>query len=331
MKNSFPLRNGFCKPTGLQDDLLKATDPPECELLRIENGANHWREGAMYKSDHTLMFARTLAVTIASVLFLAHAGIARAAVINFRTIPMTVATDSLSFNVSGVSATVTGYHVEYDTSLDTTTIYGPFSTGNSFTSGSDNYPIFGRVTNSGTPQTGLILHADEELGQTDKDRPAGGAQPAFDNVTSRSSLPSMQFALFSFDTPVNVSQVIVDDASNFNRSIWVAGSSTAPNLALDFLSAFSGFSFVNSLDNDAGDGLLTHSFAMMEGVSYLAIGTPPNSNTIGDLGPVTGVDRNVKFYLEGLNVTPVPLPASIWLLGSGLLGLGGFFKRNKAA
>jgi hypothetical protein len=61
--------------------------------------------------------------------------------------------------------------------------------------------------------------------------------------------PSFEFTLFSFNAPVDVNAVTVDDVSNFGRSIWVASGTTAPELSKDFLSAFQGFTISNLFDD----------------------------------------------------------------------------------
>lgn len=40
---------------------------------------------------------------------------------------------------------------------------------------------------------------------------------------------------------------------------------------------------------------------------------------------------NFSYLLEGAPVGEVPLPASVWLMGAGLAGIGGFIRRRKAA
>jgi len=250
---------------------------------------------------------------------------AQAVVVNFQTVPLTVNSNSIEFSVDGISATATAYHTEFPDGTTATNItYGPFGTQNNAIS-CCNFPWFGRVTsvNTGEVLNGLGMYANQALGQTDDDAGGGLIQPGFDNGPT-SGMESMQFALFEFAAPVNLSQVIVDDVSNFGRSIWVAGGNTAPDFSGDFLSAFSGYTFINSED-DATDGFFTHNIGPLNNVSYIAIGTPPR---IGDLGPILD-GGNDQFYIEGLNITQVPVPAAVWLFGSGLLGLIGIARRKK--
>lgn len=75
----------------------------------------------------------------------------------------------------------------------------------------------------------------------------------------------------------------------------ISGSLAAPvppNLSLDFLSAFSGYSFTGSPDPLNSN---IHSFTPLEDITYLAIGTPTKNN--GLLGPtLDGI--NSQFYIS---------------------------------
>lgn len=245
-----------------------------------------------------------------------------AVVIDLKTVPLTIGTNSVSFDSNGIAATVSGYHVEYDSSDSSTTIYGPFSTTDSGLSAGWDAPYFGRSLNKVTNvQFGLGLIESEDLGQTDTALTQG-----FDNTSNNTVLPGFEFALFSFSAPVTVSEVIVDDVSNFDRDIWVAGGDIAPDLSKDFLTAISGYTVINSSD-DSTDGTFIHSFTPLVGISYLLIGTPPNED-IGNLGPVNSTNKSVKLYIDALNVSQVPVPPAVWLFGSGLIGLIGVARRK---
>jgi len=251
-----------------------------------------------------------------------HAGTVNAAIIDLKTVSLMAGSNSLSFDINGISATVTAYHVEYNSADSSTPIYGPFSTGTAENSSNWYIPYFGRSTNKVTNTTfGLGLAESENLGQTDNN-----IQQGFDNRSVIGALPSFEFALFSFDAPVDVSQVILDSVSNFKNHVWVAGGNTDPDFTLDFTSAFGGYNFINS-PHSAGP---IHSFSPMEGITYLAIGAPPRADLIGDLGSVTGVTNSAQFYIDGINVSAVPVPAAIWLFASSLICLIGVARRRKA-
>jgi hypothetical protein len=273
---------------------------------------------------------------------------ANAFVVDLQTIPMTIGSDSLSFETNGITVTASGYHAEYISGTDAMPVYGPFTTSEIASTPSFSYPAFGRTTQFGispTPDTivtGLMLYTLQDLGQSDNDSFQAGFQPGFDNALCGASTtapgctgtvyPSIQFALFSFDTAVNVSQVIVEGVTNFGRAIWAAGGTTAPDLSQDFRTAFDGFDFRSSID-DGSTGLFTHTFTPLQSIQYLAVGTPFDASLVdasADLGDVPRGESLIQFYLEGLNITPVPVPAAVWLFGSGLLGLIGISRRKKA-
>jgi len=117
----------------------------------------------------------------------------------------------------------------------------------------------------------------------------------------------------------------VDDVSNFSRRVWAAGGSSAPNLNADFLSAFLGYTVVNSLD-DTGDGLFTH-VLNFPAVLYLAVGAPIPAS-VGTLGPFQPIGGS-QFYVVGLDVnttvsavpTPEPSPSTLLLVGIPLAGV----------
>jgi len=250
-------------------------------------------------------------------------GTANAAVIDLKTVSMTAAASSLFFMADGVGVTVEGYHVEYDPEDSSTTIYGPFSTGTATIDANWTRPYFGRTlsTPTGEVVSGLGLITIQDLGQTDLDSGGNGIQPGFDSGTF--GLPSFQFALFRFDAPVDVSQVTL---SNRVSSAWIAGGSTVPDLSQGFLNAFSEFDFINSSPSNNNS---VRSFTPFEDITYLAIGTSPNSILMGDLGPIDGWSGGTQFYIDGINVSAVPAPAAVWLFGSGLIALIGFSRGNK--
>jgi hypothetical protein len=235
---------------------------------------------------------------------------------DFLTQTLTVGPRFISIETSGVTATVAAYHVEFDGG--TSTIFGPFTTGDI-----QGRQVFGTNT-SGIGNPGLGLTTVEDLGQTDPDVFSAVIQPGFDNFGDSPYVPpdvfpSVQFALFRFDSPVDVVQVIVDDVSNYDRDIWAAGGNSAPDLSLDLVSAFGDFTVVNSSD-DASDGPFIHTFSTLQNITFLAVGTALPS-TVGDLGPFAQGQPSggSQFYINALNFVKlekpkIPIPGVIELL-----------------
>jgi hypothetical protein len=213
---------------------------------------------------------------------------------DFLTQTLTVGPRFISIETSGVTATVAAYHVEFDGG--TSTIFGPFTTGDI-----QGRQVFGTNTSGiGNPGLGLTTVEDSPYVPPDV-------------------FPSVQFALFRFDSPVDVVQVIVDDVSNYDRDIWAAGGNSAPDLSLDLVSAFGDFTVVNSSD-DASDGPFIHTFSTLQNITFLAVGTALPS-TVGDLGPFAQGQPSggSQFYINALNFVKlekpkIPIPGVIELL-----------------
>lgn len=156
---------------------------------------------------------------------------------------------------------------------------------------------------------------------------AGLIQPGFDNHASPGdnpafpgpALPSLEFALFEFSSPVDISTVTVNDASNFGRSIWVAGGTARPDFASGLLDALSGYTVQNSRD-DASDGLFTHHFIGLTLISFFMVGAPAPLS-VGDFGPID--DGSSQFFIRELGFVPViPEPSTYALLVVGLCVVG---------
>ena len=274
--------------------------------------------------------APCLAVLSVFISLMAWATSAGAVVVDFTTLDMTAGPDSLSFTAGGVNGVARGYHVEIDTGTNAGTIYGPFSTATATDSANFTVPYFGRTLNkSDGSLTGLGLLSLQNFGQTDSDKGGAVQQPGFDNrsLPASNTTPSFQFALFSFDAPVDVSQVIPGAVSNFPDHMWIAGGSSAPDLNADFLTAFAGYTFINSPDPL---GPPVHNFSPLTGIRYLAIGAMPYQGDLGaaTYGPLDTVTASSQFYIDGINLTAVPLPPAAWLLASGLLAILGAGRRR---
>lgn len=248
-----------------------------------------------------------------------------AAILDFTSGPLTWESNAVSVSADGVVARATAYHVEFHDGIST--IYGPFTTNR--VSAIDQRQIFGTQTASGQfLNPGLGLLSLQDLGQSDRDACCALAQPGFDNtnINGIGSRPVLQFALFEFNTPVTVSQVTVDGVSNHGRSIWVAGGSVAPDLSLDLVNAFAGFTVLNLRDT-ASMGLFVHTFSPLNNIRWLAVGTPPR--LLGNIGPFTERTGSSQFYVNQVSATPVPVPAAWWFFGSGLATITGITRRRR--
>lgn len=88
-------------------------------------------------------------------------------------------------------------------------------------------------------------------------------------------------------------------------------SNSRPNLTFNG-GAFTGFNF--SAEFDSGDELYPHAF---------------DSQNLFFFGWEYGYDLTVSGVWGDFSMTPVPVPAAVWLLGSGLIGLAGVAKRKR--
>ncbi len=257
---------------------------------------------------------------ILAAIFCLSSSVARSALVNYVTDPLTINTDSIVTTSGGVTITATAYHVEITPT--TSIIYGPFPTGQHFT-----------YTTGRGNRRGLGLNAEPVglLTPTEDDSVGALAQPGFDNRTRSGDFPTMQFALFAFSQPVDVSQIVLGNVSNYGHPIFVAAGDSAPDLSTDLVSAFSGDTIVSnplSTQGKVSTGLI-YNFSSLGSASYLVVGTSPQS----DLGPFLAKSGNVtssQFYINEIGFSAVPVPAAIWLFGSGLVGLIGVARRKKA-
>ena len=68
---------------------------------------------------------------------------------------------------------------------------------------------------------------------------------------------------------------------------------------------------------------------VIEGVSYMIIETNVTGGALSLSGTTVGSLKN-NAGLAGIQLSSVPIPATVWLFGSGLLGLVGVARRKKA-
>ena len=235
-------------------------------------------------------------------------------------------TSSFSLTVDGINATVQAYVAEWDGSEYD--IFGAFPTNTTFTTfNADGFLRGGEglLLEEG-PSAGIALSGEEAC--------AGGGC-GFDNgsyTSPNQDILKFNFALITFDQAVDLQTSMNFRQSNFDHDFWLASSSSAPDLSLNFTSAFSGFT-TTMHDPLASFQGATNLSGTHQNLQYLAIGAPLHALA----GSFPGFDQpdnaaNDTFAItsQTVQLTTVPVPAAVWLFGSGLIGLVGFAKRKKA-
>lgn len=171
-----------------------------------------------------------------------------------------------------------------------------------------------------------------------------GAVPYF--VTSASSNTTTAITAIGQPSGNTLGQTfytaLTSQAQNINGVLSLNGTPTATSLLGTDDSALSGNGF-NPLalsSNLANWGGGTPSFISSSGLGtvaslYTLTAANETGAAVASITPVLGVSltANGLVYsdLGGGNPPPVPLPAAIWLLGSGLLGLAGIGRRKNTA
>jgi hypothetical protein len=218
---------------------------------------------------------------------------ARAAELNYVSAELTInPTNIVVTTLDGVVVTAEGYQAEQ---IDTATpiVYGPFPTNGP----TERTQYFGTRTSGLDNQPGLGLLVEPVLGSSE-DEFGQAAQPGLDNRPQTGAFPEIQFVLFRFDNPVDISQVVVDDTSNFGRSIFVAGGTGSPDIS-DLIGTLNG-SEVQTLLDDPTDGAFIHNLQpALTSVDYLIVGTPPRDFPVG---PLVSVGTVQQFYITAINL-----------------------------
>ena len=113
-----------------------------------------------------------------------------------------------------------------------------------------------------------------------------------------------------------------DDTVIFGSAgtLFFPDSTTADLTGASALSLF----FTGGLSNLGG----TRNLLILAGVSA---GSREGTCDTSDCGSVTGFRGLESGSVIGTPVSPVPVPAAVWLFGTALIGLVGFSKRRKAA
>ena len=213
-----------------------------------------------------------------------------------------VETKAVRQTVSGVTARARGYTVEHTAS--TSKVFGPYSTGN----GVGGLKIFGvDVRRLGFEQLGLISQPLSGIAVGGSDRCCGVVDPGFDSPSYKSgdrTIKKLDMAVFEFSQAVRVNSIKVDDVSNFDRDVWIAACSAAPNFAQGLVAAIAACT-VRNKDDDASDGPFTHQVGL-SGVSFLLVGARPVGQDLGRIhahGKAGGGRNGVQFYIDSINFT----------------------------
>jgi hypothetical protein len=113
---------------------------------------------------------------------------------------------------------------------------------------------------------------------------------------------------------INGSSAVITNVGNFNE--YFHGITFGDTLGFHIVLA-------NDINNGAMNGYNTFSLNL-----YDIIGTTPLPGLYGNTDG-TVFAANIYSNGTGADVTPTPIPAAAWLLGSGLMGLAGLRRRKK--
>lgn len=202
----------------------------------------------------------------------------------------------------------------------------------------------GGVTGTRTPEAGLTLNSSTN---------ASFADASFSSWLTGQTTSDIRWALVAGDSlstgggvqrllstsalaNVVVSNGQVGNAvggANIGNLPGLAGafglSTSATSGAPTWMTSNGGIGANTLASLDQGVGL--YYFARNTGSTAVQSTTTRFGNTTGYAVVTLEADGDLTYVLAGEPVSSVPVPAAAWLLGSGLLGLGGMVRRRKAA
>jgi hypothetical protein len=206
----------------------------------------------------------------------------------------------------------------------------------------------GGGTGTRTPEAGLLLNA----GNT-----PNFADASFSAWLAGQNTADIRWAVSGGDstgtsTATNVPRAITSSAVDLNPTNQLMTSYSSSGNAGGLSTLFNGNGATLSITGpgaaaafDTNFGLGGATLASLDqsvGLFYFArtAGTSANAtpatkvqygNTTGYATVTLEADGDFVYSLAGAPVSAVPIPAAAWLLGSGLIGLGGMVRRRKAA
>jgi hypothetical protein len=113
-----------------------------------------------------------------------------------------------------------------------------------------------------------------------------------------------------------------DDNVTFDESLKLVFDQSVTISETTFLNGQHGTTFTGNFDLSIDGGPVT-TIALANIFS-----TPLTGTEFIFSNPITGGAPGEQFYISSLDVTPVPVPAAVWMFGSGLIGLGRFARRK---
>lgn len=166
-------------------------------------------------------------------------------------------------------------------------------------------------------ETAQVKHWDSGLGVCNRDEGIDCSSPQHqvDNVGAD------DLVLFLFDEQVQFDSVVIDPYGNYDRdvSFWIADI-TDSNLKditrSALLNGSSIFGDVTNKNNGPSEDTLT--IGLSGGVG----------NALLFSAKLGGNDHDDRFKIRSLTTSPVPVPAAVWLFGSGLIGLVAVARRK---
>jgi hypothetical protein len=230
---------------------------------------------------------------------------------------------SYSLTVDGITAIARAYVAEWNgLNYD---IYDAFPTGTGFTTANADGFLRGNE--------GLLLEEGSFPGiSLSGQEGCSGGGCGFDNGSYRipdQDVLKFNFALITFDQSVDLQTSMNLRQSIFDHDFWLASSSNAPDLGLAFISAFADFNTTVHNPEPTFQGA-TGLSGIHQDFTYLVIDAPLHS-LAGNFDGFNNPDvLSDTFSIMSLTVehTTVPVPAAVWLFGTGILGMLGISRKK---